>query len=98
MKAFSIATLIALSALINGSSAFWCGCYKKDANSLLGIYVWQRTDSDVCCRSTTVQGLQKGSWFGSLERDWCIAVDGQADEFSSCCAQHGGQGYCIWTG
>ncbi|EDR14492.1 uncharacterized protein LACBIDRAFT_321600 [Laccaria bicolor S238N-H82] len=62
MKAFGVATLIALSALINGSSALWCGCYMKE-HGFWGIDIW-----------ITGEGIKEGgSWFGLTQSNWCNA-------------------------
>lgn len=95
MKVFSIATLIALSALINGSSAVkWCGCYGKIANPEFWepADVWLRHASAECCHIATNKGLAEGgSWFGLTASNWCVAEGDQADKFKRCC---GANGYC----
>lgn len=94
MKAFGIATLIALSALINESSARWCGCYRKGAG-FLGADLWQQTVSNACCEGVTGTGLQDGSsYFGLTGKNWCdISGDEDADRYKKCCG-HDNYGYC----
>lgn len=92
MKGFGIATLIALSALINGSSAAWCACY-QNGGGFLGKDIVNTANTDGCCLSTTGKSVQGGSsFFGLTAKGWCDASSAKADEFKKCCTVD--YGYC----
>jgi len=91
MKVFDIATIVALSALINGSSALWCGCYQK-GGGLFGANLWNKANSIGCCFSITGQDLQGGSsFFGLTAQDWCDVTGDEVDKYKECCTDYG---YC----
>lgn len=92
MKSFGTATLIALSALINGSSALWCACY-QNGGGFLGADIWSEFFSNGCCEFYTGHGPEGGhSFFGLTQKDWCDVKNEKVDQYKKCCAP--GYGYC----
>ncbi|KIK02193.1 hypothetical protein K443DRAFT_71944, partial [Laccaria amethystina LaAM-08-1] len=67
-KAFNIFTVIALTTLINGSSAFWWDCKQKE-------WIIDRQNMDgsrTYCRSVMGRNLMGGAgFFGLTPKDWC---------------------------
>ena len=82
MKAFCVFTVIALTALINGSSALWCECKQKevfmDTQNLGG--------SVECCHRVMGSGLMDGvAFFGLSGKDWCDTSRDKVEQYKKCC-------------
>ena len=96
MKAFGIFTIIALTALINGSSALWCECkYKQPL-----IDVQHVGGSRSCCGKVMKSDLMGGvNFFGLSPRDWCDTSRDKVEQYKACCKTLTGTettfyGYC----
>lgn len=83
MKAFSIFTVIALTTLINGSSALWCECRKK----AWPIDEQNVDDSRDCCTDVMGTDLMDGPrFFGLSRKDWCDTSRDKVEKYKACCA------------
>jgi len=84
MKAFGIFTVIALTALINGSSALWCECKHKDPF----IDMQDVGASWKCCEDVMNSKLMDSngvSLFGLTPRDWCDTSRDKVEAYKKCC-------------
>ena len=91
MKAFGIFTIIALTALINGSSALWCECNQKDRFG----HTKNWGGSLDCCENVMGTGLMDGfSFFGLSPKDWCDTSGNKVEQYKKCCDENDMHGYC----
>ena len=92
MKAFGIFTFIALTTLINGSSALWCEC--KDEGWIDSQNVGA---SLACCIDVMGTRLMDGfPLFGLTPRDWCDTSGDKVQQYKKCCNDKRNKryGYC----
>ena len=93
MKAFGIFTIMALTALIDGSSALWCEC--KEKHWLMDSQVV--ASSGKCCEDVMQSKLMGGPAFlGFTPRDWCDTSRDKVEAYKKCCAHVADKtyGYC----